>query len=778
MFVTSDIQKQNRNFISDSRKSDDHPGIARYPILDSAQLLHRSFGNGYLQAVGNSNQINGTSNALTGERRIQRACACGGTCGDCNDKEDELQTIQTKLTISQPGDIYEQEANRVAEQIMRMPDSFERAQNDHPPAETNIQRIGNNSSSTLESTSDIQLSESGGQSLSLSTRQFMEPRFGTDFGHVRLHSDNHAHRTASQIHARAFTYGNHIWLGKGESEQNQSLIAHELVHVVQQRGGLGEHANSSNAIGTLKHANIVQRAVSRELDKIESYLSYGLFDWAITDEDAIKALELLKTLPRYQQAVFFADIKYVTRLRKNLPSGRVQELNELESAVGPIKAPAPKVEDIREKLSYGLFDWVITDKEAVDALEMLKQLSGTQLAVALGSINYGRLMDNLPDSRKPELMDLLARGLGIGGAKETEEKEFPGNVLNGITFKSDHGFMKDNTTDWENTGTLYGQPEWFVANGKVFSHPVSQNRNTNIAIDAKLSALPITAPLAPVRLTGKSDEAFLSFDFSGMMQGGLNQTVSMLSSGKLPDQITTISNKTISWTMEWRNWKHEIGRTGPHTIFVTMDTPLKPGEVTHKRMALAANLAGAIGTLDPHLLVRGIMQRWGAYNLKVQLTNAWTLADNLDRGAQCIDIVRFVGGLLEMVGCPGTATAVVVWAKPSTPMTEEEKIWPHGGLHTIGHHPAHSDWFVALMDANGCPNAYEAALKFEHNGTLRYYPGGVPMDKEYKTPLDVLHVFQCLAWLTQVGSDSFEIQSILATYPHGSCTTGPISCND
>jgi hypothetical protein len=111
-------------------------------------------------------------------------------------------------------------------------------------------------------------------------------------------------------------------------------------------------------------------------------------------------------------------------------------------------------------------------------------------------------------------------------------------------------------------------------------------------------------------------------------------------------------------------------------------------------------------------------------------------------------------------------------------MTEEEKIWPHGGLHTIGHHPAHSDWFVALMDANGCPNAYEAALKFEHNGTLRYYPGGVPMDKEYKTPLDVLHVFQCLAWLTQVGSDSFEIQSILATYPHGSCTTGPISCND
>ena len=42
---------------------------------------------------------------------------------------------------------------------------------------------------------------------------------------------------------------------------------------------------------------VVQRAISPELDKIESLLSYGIFDWVITDAEAIEALQILKTLP-------------------------------------------------------------------------------------------------------------------------------------------------------------------------------------------------------------------------------------------------------------------------------------------------------------------------------------------------------------------------------------------------------------------------------------------------------------------------------------------------
>jgi len=64
----------------------------------------------------------------------------------------------------------------------------------------------------------------------------MEPRFGADFRQIRVHSGQQAQQSAAQIQAKAYTYGNNIWLGKGASESDQGLMAHELTHVVQQGG--------------------------------------------------------------------------------------------------------------------------------------------------------------------------------------------------------------------------------------------------------------------------------------------------------------------------------------------------------------------------------------------------------------------------------------------------------------------------------------------------------------------------------------------------------------
>src|SRR5262245_61727338 len=57
---------------------------------------------------------------------LQRQCDCGGTCPSC---KNETPKLQTKLSINEPGDQYEQEADRVADQVMRMP---------APPAQTKI----------------------------------------------------------------------------------------------------------------------------------------------------------------------------------------------------------------------------------------------------------------------------------------------------------------------------------------------------------------------------------------------------------------------------------------------------------------------------------------------------------------------------------------------------------------------------------------------------------------------------------------------------------------
>jgi hypothetical protein len=71
------------------------------------------------------------------------------------------------------------------------------------------------------------------------TRSFMEARFGTDFSHVRVHTDAKARESAEDVNANAYTVGHHIVIGSQHGSTNHRLIAHELAHVVQQsRGGV------------------------------------------------------------------------------------------------------------------------------------------------------------------------------------------------------------------------------------------------------------------------------------------------------------------------------------------------------------------------------------------------------------------------------------------------------------------------------------------------------------------------------------------------------------
>lgn len=78
----------------------------------------------------------------------------------------------------------------------------------------------------------------GGQPLPPATRGFFEPRFGRDFGQVRVHTGPRASKAARALNARAFTVGQDVVLGAGqyapETAEGNKLLAHELTHVVQQ----------------------------------------------------------------------------------------------------------------------------------------------------------------------------------------------------------------------------------------------------------------------------------------------------------------------------------------------------------------------------------------------------------------------------------------------------------------------------------------------------------------------------------------------------------------
>ena len=754
---------------------------------------------------------------------VQRACGCGGTCSACSGSAydtDEVSALQPKLTVGPANDAYEREADAVADAVMRIPETetvrrqpieeeeemlqpklqrqpieeeeemlqpkplvqrapLEGVMETRTPGVLRTKRApGEAPPVTPGVAADIQTLRGGGRRMDAPTRDFFESRFNTDFNGVRVHTGPRAARAAHAVKARAFTLGSDIVFGEGQyrpaARSGRQLLAHELVHVIQQGGGQANRGSVAPTVSRLQRSAVMQRAVTPELDQVEDYL------WR-RKKFAVNALDLLKTLPRYQQGVFFANAKQVARLRRKLPDDRVAELDALQQAAAPVIPSAQIIEDIRS-----LFRWGFRKKEAVEALDLLKQLSGVQLAVALGTIDYARLLHKLPEDRKQEMTDLIARGLATGGTRTTEQQQHPGTAINSLAFKDDHGKLTDQTKSWEEGGTAYPEPEWSIGEGRVKSYPISQTMGTPVRVDLNVNVLPATASPAPITLIGKGSHKALNFSYSGTLKGGRNQTLKMTSKNKLPDEkIEALEDEEIVWVMDWQGWKHEVGRTGPHTIFVTMDAPrLADEEVTHKRMKRAVEMAAEIGTLKPHDLVRGIMRNWGAYNLNVALGNVWMLADDLGRAAQCLDIVRFVEGVIKILGVPGTATAMVIYAMPDAPTKALEAEWGSGyeGLMSVPHKLFDGRRaFLRLIDRSGCPNQFEAALKFEHDGTLRYYPGGVSMDKEYKDITQVLHIFQCLAWRSNVErmrpteeNRKGRIEKVEAVYKGSLCTEGAI----
>lgn len=198
------------------------------------------------------------------------ACACGGGCPRCA-QEHTPEIIQTKLQISAPGDLYELEADAVAEQVMRMPDTAVQRQSDgrtdvsgaHRFEEhLSIQRDANGKVGRGAVASGVTGSLGLGASLDASTRDYFEPRFGYNFSGVRVHTGDAAAEAARAVQARAYTVGPDIVFGGGEyqptSGEGRWLIAHELAHVVQQSGVAENHPAGRRAQPAISLAQVAQ----------------------------------------------------------------------------------------------------------------------------------------------------------------------------------------------------------------------------------------------------------------------------------------------------------------------------------------------------------------------------------------------------------------------------------------------------------------------------------------------------------------------------------------
>jgi Domain of unknown function (DUF4157) len=169
--------------------------------------------------------------------------------------------IRPKLKISHPGDEYEQEADKAAEQVMKMSisDPFLaithakeqridrkcaacKLKNDEEEEKMVIRRKPLFSSDFASDQVTNQINNIRSSSCSpfdVSTKEFMESKLGHDFSKVKIHTDERAANSADSVNAMAYTIGNDIVFGKGQYQPNTldgiRLLAHELAHVGQQR---------------------------------------------------------------------------------------------------------------------------------------------------------------------------------------------------------------------------------------------------------------------------------------------------------------------------------------------------------------------------------------------------------------------------------------------------------------------------------------------------------------------------------------------------------------
>ncbi|BBJ23429.1 eCIS core domain-containing protein [Candidatus Nitrotoga sp. AM1P] len=249
---------------------------------------------------------------------LQRKCTggnhtiAGGECAECAKNKTGLQR---KFAIGRSNDPLEQEADRVAEQVMAAPSHS--AVSSTPPR---IQRYAGQATEGLDiapASVDRVLSGSG-RPLDAATQQDMGQRFGHDFSQVRVHSGAAAEQSAQDVNAHAYTVGYNLVFGAGQfaprSHAGRRLLAHELAHVVQQTGS----AESSSTVVTGKN-----RTLSRYRDKGKDTIAFDAANETLKDPKTQPWIDNITVA--FDTAVVdtghAADAKAAGQLEPRMPTG-------------------------------------------------------------------------------------------------------------------------------------------------------------------------------------------------------------------------------------------------------------------------------------------------------------------------------------------------------------------------------------------------------------------------------------------------------------------------
>jgi hypothetical protein len=263
-----------------------------------------------------------------------------------------IPAFQAKLTIGQPRDRYEQEADRVASEVVeqintratsvqpRLEEAVQRQEepsissllrSPFPPAIGQEAIAGGDTSPTLESA--VNRAKGGGHPLDAGLQQSMGQAMGADFSKVRVHSDATSNQLNQSIHARAFTTGQDVFFKRGAYDPNskggQKLIAHELTHVIQQDKGTQQR-------GVLQREVDVEQAKEWAIEILQELKLDRLIDvwqnnaseeWKFLNEGLTGSENHLKTMDKDKEkfrTLLLEDLKQRGEL-KEAPKVRSEE---------------------------------------------------------------------------------------------------------------------------------------------------------------------------------------------------------------------------------------------------------------------------------------------------------------------------------------------------------------------------------------------------------------------------------------------------------------------
>ncbi len=347
---------------------------------------------------------------------LQRKCACGGAAGMSGECEECSQKkhlgLQTKLKVNEPGDAYEQEADRVADQVMAAP---------VPSAVTGaplrIQRCAGRPTGQIEAPVSVdQALASPGRPLEPALRQDMEERFGRDFSRVRVHSGAAAEQSARDVSAHAYTMGHDIVFGAGRfapgTQEGRRLITHELAHVIQQTPPSPHQPSSSrnptsgkaaDSIATgIRHlpSPMLQRDVDSEVENPWDKLSPSvrkkaqeLYDDCDDSIGALNEAQLVRV-----SSLRSSWLNFLRRIRS-----RIEELDSDSKLAGVKNSYKDFDSKINSVMAKFREEWVAVEKRYLDEHRWLLSAN----VKSTDSIEAAKYLDQIYQQTKPSIPFLV-----------------------------------------------------------------------------------------------------------------------------------------------------------------------------------------------------------------------------------------------------------------------------------------------------------------------------------------------------------------------------------